>query len=169
MPIKQAKAMLPNIPDEVFDGFLSPLIDSFGWPFSSVSQILDGTEWCRILYPLTLPELSALKWNRKLFTLESHSLYKGSVADLEHIIRNKVENIWAPIGRDSTPCRMSLLWHEADIMETGKFCSPITIAKTPTGWKILDGNHRVAALFTLDLVEKVQIDAWVGSPPVIMA
>lgn len=169
MPIKQAKAMLPNMPDEVFDGFLSPLIDSFGWPFRSVYQILDGTEWYRILSPLTLPELSVLKWNRKLFTLESHTLYEGSIADLELIIRNKEEDVWAAISRDSSPCRVSLLWHEADIQKTGKFCAPITMAQTPFGWKILDGNHRIAALFTLGLVETVKVDAWIGMLPEAMS
>src|SRR6185369_1579068 len=162
-PVKQAKAMFSNMPEDVFNGFLAPLIGSYGWPFRSVYQILDGTEWFRILFPLTLPELHEFRWHRKRFSINNNTLYEGSVVDLKLIIRNKEEDVWAALNRDSTPCRNSLLWHETHIKETRKLFAPVTIAFTPWGYKILDGSHRIAALFDLGLNDTAPVDAWVGS------
>jgi hypothetical protein len=168
-PLAQARMMFPNMPDDIFTEFLQPLIvEDIGWPFNTPTDSLVGTDWYRILYPLTLEALCYFKWFRKVFTITENILYEGSVTDIKLIIRNKAEDIWASIGRDSAPCRNSLLWHEADIQKTGKFRAPVTIAYTPFGLKILDGNHRVAALFPLGLMEIVQVDAWIGCPPEMM-
>ena len=165
-PLEQARVMFPNMPDEVFAEFLQPLIiEDIGWPFCNPNDSLVGTDWYRILYPLTLEALCYFKWFRKVFTITENLLYEGSIADIKLIIRNKTENIWASIGRDSTPCRNSLLWHEVDIQKAGKFRAPVTIAYTPLGLKILDGNHRIAALYTLGLVDTFKVDAWVGISP----
>jgi hypothetical protein len=47
-PIERAKSMLPNIPTDVFDKFFAPLIiNDIGWPFFSIYDSLNGTDWYR--------------------------------------------------------------------------------------------------------------------------
>lgn len=160
-----ARTMLPNMPTEVFDEFLKPLIISYGWPFRTVYVPLNGTEWCRIFYPLTLVSLSQLIWIRREFILKKESLCPNSQSDIGYVILNKTEDVWAAIGRDSQPCRNSLLWHEKFISETGRLSAPVTIAFTVDGLRILDGNHRIAALFTLGLIDTFKVDGWIGISP----
>lgn len=156
--------MFPNMPPEVFDTFLVPLINDIGWPFLSTNTPLNGTDWLRILSPLTLVDLSQLKWVRHVFPFDDSLFYPDSLADIELIIQNKTSDVWAFVGRDSTPCRNSLLWHEARALETRRLCTPITIARTNFGMKLLDGNHRIAALITTGLIHEIPIDAWIGEP-----
>jgi len=156
------RTMLATMPTEVFDKFLKPLINSYGWPFRTILTSLVGTEWHRILHPLTLESLSQLKWIRHEFILKKESLCPSSLSDIGYVIENKTRNIWAFIGRDSQPCRDSLIWHEKFIAETGRFSAPVTITLNIDGLRILDGNHRIAALFTLGLVGTFKVDAWVG-------
>jgi hypothetical protein len=74
--IKRAKTMLPNIPDEVFDLFLSPLItNNIGWPFQSLADALYGTDWQRIFYPFTLLGISQLVWERHCFFVNKDILW----------------------------------------------------------------------------------------------
>lgn len=162
---KIARTMLPNIPAEVFDEFLKPIIIDIGWPFRTIYTLLEGTDWHRILYPLSLVSLSQLKWVRQQFFLKHESLCPISQEDIRYVILNKTEDVWALVGRDSQPCRDSLLWHEKFTSETGSFSAPVTIAMTYLGLKILDGNHRIAALYTLGLLDTHKVDAWIGISP----
>jgi hypothetical protein len=65
--------MLPNIPTEVFENFFVPLIiNDIGWPFLTIYDSLDGTDWYRILYPFSLDSLSKLRWKLSSFFLKVH-------------------------------------------------------------------------------------------------
>lgn len=150
------------MPTEVFDYFLKPIINDIGWPFQSIFSPLAGTDWYRILHPLTLVCLSQLKWVRREFILEKEVFYPSSLADIGYVIANKTKDIWAFVGRDSQPCRDSLLWHEKFITKTGRLSAPVTMVFTTEGFKILDGNHRIASLFTLGIIDTFKVDAWVG-------
>jgi hypothetical protein len=166
--IDRARAMLPLVPPEVFDQFFEPLITrDIGWPFASVDSSLQGTDWLRILHPFTLRDIHHFRWVRNSFLLDKSLLHADSQADISFAILNQTEDIWAKIGRDSEPCRRSTAWHKASILSTGRFCAPVTLARAVGGIKILDGNHRIAALLDLGVQCTVPVDAWIGIPPVV--
>jgi len=162
-PLEKAKHHLPLMPKEVFDGFMAPLIiNDIGWPFTSASDSLAGTDWFRILHPFSLSSLSQLQWKINTFSLNKDILYPSSKDDIDLTIINKTRNVWAYIGRDSEPSRRSLAWHKESIKTTGCLCAPITVAMTGEGVKILDGHHRVAAIFDLGINDTFPVNAWVG-------
>ncbi len=158
----QAISMLNELPARVGEDFLAPLIQDIGWPFKCIKDNLLDTDWHRILYPLTLEQFAQLKWCRKKFLLDKDMLHPVSKDDIHLIIRNQIENVWTAIGRDSEYCRQSTAWHKRSILSARRFCAPVTLAFTADGLKILDGNHRVAALFDTGLCKTVEIDAWIG-------
>jgi len=153
------------MPDEIFNSFLYPLIiNDIGWPFLTVDDSINGTDWYRILYPFSLSSLSKLKWKLSSFLLNKDILCKGSQDDIDMVILNKTEDVWALIGRDSKPSRDSLAWHKKNIITTGRLSAPVAVAFTLFGIKVLDGHHRIAALFDLGLQNTTPIDAWIGEP-----
>lgn len=156
--------MLGELPAEVGQGFLAPLIQDVGWPFQSARDSLLGTDWHRILYPLTLQQFTNLKWLRSTFLFDENLLHPKSRDDIGLVIRNLTENVWAAIGRDSEPSKVSFTYHHSRILRTRDFCAPVTLALTPEGMVVLDGNHRVAALLSSGLAQAVQLDAWIGVP-----
>lgn len=161
--IERAKLILPNMPDEVFDSFMAPLIiNDIGWPFLTAGDSLAGTDWHRILYPLSLSFFCQLRWKITKFYLNKEDLYQDSICDINWTIINKTEDVWALIGRDSKPSRDSLAWHKQFIMMNGRLCTPVALAYTSSGIKVLDGIHRMAALLDLSLNDKLPIDAWIG-------
>lgn len=158
----RAISMLGDLPAEVGEGFLAPLINDVGWPFKGIKDSLYGTDWYRILHPLTLEQFAELSWCRKKFLLNKDLLHPVSKDDVDLVIRNLTEDVWAFVGQDSEPSRKSFAYHRARVLSTHDFCAPVTLALTPVGLKVLDGNHRVAALLDSGVSEVVELDAWVG-------
>lgn len=164
--VLRAISMLSNLPGEVGEAFLAPLIQDIGWPFQRIEESLNGTDWYRIMYPLTLQQFAQLRWNRKTFLLDEQLLHPSSRGDIRLVIRNQTENVWARIGRDSELCRQSTAWHKSQILSAGSFCAPVTLALTSEGFKVLDGNHRIAALLDSGLTQTIPLEAWLGVPNV---
>jgi len=162
--IEKAKSMLSNIPDDAFNSFFAPLIiNDIGWPFLTIHDPLDGTDWFRILFPLSLSSLSKLRWQLSTYFLNKDILHPVSYADLNILISNSIYNIEALFSWYPKKSRERLAWHKKHIETTRRFCTPITVAITSNGIKILDGHHRVAALFSLGLNDSLPVDAWIGS------
>ena len=157
--------MLSNMPAEVFDCFIAPIVGDIGWPFRAPDDPvrLLSAEWLRILHPITLAGLCSAEW-RKIELFAHEQLFcEESRADIRAVIRNKSEDVWACLGRDSEPCRASLLHHERVAVTARRFDSPVTLfALGDNTFKVLDGNHRIAALLTTDLQDKIMIEAWIG-------
>lgn len=167
LEVERARAMLHRVPPDVFNQFFEPIIrNDIGWEFDSRSATLHGSDWFRVLYPVTLPGIICMKWERVNFILDPELLFHYSLGDIELAIKNQTENVWAAIGRDSEASRKSIAWHKAKICETNSFHAPVTLALTPEGIKILDGHHRIAALIDLGLHTSTPVDAWVGVPDV---
>jgi hypothetical protein len=160
----RATSMLSELPAEVGESFLAPLIKDVGWPFKTIEDDFGGTDWDRIMYPFSLRQFSELRWRRKSFFLDKHFLCPVSRADIGLVIRNQTEDVWAEIGRDSEPSRRSTAWHKASILSAGSLCAPVTLALAPEGIKILDGNHRIAALLDLGVQGSIYVNAWIGLP-----
>jgi hypothetical protein len=164
-PKETARSMFPNIPDELFDLWIAPLVISYDWPFHSIYDSLKNTEWLRIFHPYSLSTISQLKWDLDSFFINKNILCPSSYDDINLIIMNKGFNVFAFIGRDSKPSRDSLAWHKEFIVTTRRLCAPIAAVFTNSGIKIFDGNHRIAALLDLNLYNSIPIDAWIGTPP----
>ena len=164
-PIDRAKSMLPNIPTEVFENFFVPLIiNDIGWPFLTIYDSLDGTDWYRILYPFSLDSLSKLRWKLSSFFLNKDILYPGSYDDIKLLILNEIYDMEAFIGWYPKDSRHRLARNKQLIKTTGRFPAPVVFARTSHGMKLLDGHHRVAALFILELHNTIPVDAWIGEP-----
>ncbi len=164
-PIDRAKAMFPNIPADVFDNFFAPLIiNDIGWPSFSIYDALDGTDWYRILYPFSLQTLSKLTWKISSFFLNKDILYPGSYDDIKLLILNEIYDMETLIGWYPKDSRQRLARNKQLIKTTGRFPAPVVFARTSSGMKLLDGHHRVAALFILGLHSTIPVDAWIGEP-----
>jgi hypothetical protein len=53
-------------------------------------------------------------------------------------------------------------WHVEFINRTRSICTPVVMARTNCGFRVLDGNHRLAALFALNLENEISVSAWIG-------
>ena len=154
------REFFPNMPDEVFEDWLGPLIEVKGWPFTSIDDDLQVTdlryilgldntlrEWCTCEWELT--EIDPLKTK---FTI-------GSIQMIQAIISH------AALGQQSATSNVENSTERfsacsAYINEHGNIPKPIVIKPENEGYALMDGNHRLAAFLYLELTTKVP--AWIA-------
>jgi len=155
--------MFPDVPLAVFDMFFKPLIiNDIGWPFLTINDTLNGTDWYRILFPFTLRDLQQLKWRLSKVIFDKDIFHPVTKADIRLVIENSVFNYGALIRGYPKDSGTRLKWHKEFIKTARNFCTPIVLASSSDGLKLLDGHHRLAALFMLDLENTLEVDTWIG-------
>jgi len=159
-PAGRAKAMLPYVPDEVFNMFLAPLIETDGWP-SDTSMPLEQP-WSLWLGTHFLNEFINLRWKRDTLLINENVLHPNSQGDINALISAVFYNSWTPAGYDLAKAKMRVHSQIEIIRRTGHLCAPIVITHTPAGFRVLDGHHRMAAHYTLRLHTTIPVPAWIG-------
>ncbi len=154
--------MLPNMPDEVFEMFIVPLNEH---PASIFDDKPEG-RWFYHFGGLSIEEFSELRWKRATLFFNKDRFHPLSCQDIDTLLefcelpansnRNTLYQGYSPSSREHL-ARLNL-----SILNTGKLNAPIVCIKTRNGYRVLDGCHRLAAAFSLDIRDSIPLDAWVG-------
>ena len=157
------RKFFPIMPDEVHELCLAPLVNIYGWPFSSLDDSTSGTRWERFFGRNSLRFWSSLKWERQCVP------YTASILDQESLQRAQ----WI-----SDHCGLGVLTPTAIIERTKErfwqcvpfvllqqgFPKPLVTIKTDSGLHVVDGYHRLAAVLYVGSPPSFSFDAWVGVP-----
>lgn len=154
--------MFPNMPDDVFNLFMVPFVQSDGWPFLNILNSTEGTIWWKYLGGLSLHQFRQLRWYRSSILLYEYILHPVSNCDVEILIRNHVKGIKTPSVRNVERSKERFRWHVQFIERARCLCAPVIMVITNDGFRILDGVHRISALISIGLNIEVPIDAWLG-------
>lgn len=177
-PKEQAQVMFPNMPDPVFDIWLAPLIETGGWPFTFLKQSTANTGWHRLLDGVSLESIARRVWTRHVIpcSLDAFDhmaiqtilgICAAHIPDWPAIIPNlspdQVRNLLSILrGLKGGQASASFKRSRSYVYEHGKLHTPAVLLQEPSGLKIMDGNHRLAAMFSLPRYETRYIDAWIG-------
>jgi hypothetical protein len=161
--VERAKAMFPNMPDEPFNILIAGLLGTDPWPFSFITESTRGTNWHYHLGGLTLYQFSQLRWNLSMLFVNENILHPDSNNDILRLILDHVLDQETAVRRNITNSKERFLWHKAYIERTGTLSAPIVMIRTGNSFRVLDGSHRMAALYSLRLHHSVAVDAWIGS------
>ena len=168
MNILTARAMLANMPDEVFDIYIAPLIESHGWPFESLdrppSNPIEGRRWFQMFDLQSVQTISQLSWKR----LEIPFAHAGFHPRAHQVVTALINLHVFGVNTFVTPIantREKFFSARAYIQETGTMPVPVILQYDSEGFRILDGNHRLAAMTSFSNNDAGIIDCWVGIPP----
>ena len=163
--IKKAKSMLPNMPNEVFDTWLFPIIrDHNAWPYLNIFSPHPSLQWSKYCGLFTLYDIADLVWDKLPLSFDMTCLDPVSNNTIKVLIKNNVHN-FDTTGRFNVVNSKSRFFGFVEfIQRTGTIPAPIIGVNTDTGLRILDGNHRLSALTYLKLRGKIKCDTWVGHP-----
>ena len=162
--VERAKAMLYKMPPELFNSYMVPFIDDCGWPFHGLFDLTHNTPWYQLFHGLSLYKFSNLQWNLSPIVLHENILHPNSYTDIKLLIADHVFDMETPIRRTVVDSKKRFLWHMEYIKRTRKLCTPIVIMRTESSnFIILDGVHRMSALYALQLHQTVAVDAWTGT------
>lgn len=155
---EQAKATLPNMPTPLFDMFITPLL---GNALNVLSPFGDS-RWFYHFGGLSLYQFSQLRWNISTLLINKDILHPNSNSDIQLLITDHVKNIETPIRRNVMDSKIRFDGLVEYIKRTRCLPAPIVLIRTGYAFRILDGSHRIAALFSLGLNDTIPIKAWLG-------
>ena len=162
-PLEHAQSMFPKMPQDVFDLWLRPFIEEDGWPFSSINDDTKGTVWLQYFWGESIGMVSQLSWERKRLPLSTSLFTPVSMMMIDEIIKAHMCGADIPIAKiKNGKARESFLRSRKFIECAGRVHTPVVVRGELGDFEILDGNHRIAAAFSLGLDESFFLDTWIG-------
>lgn len=159
---------LPNWPLAILDDWLKYFArePDLGWP---PPEPLGDHRWAGILGGKPLSWWHKVTWKKEKVDCDLAKLCQRS-RQLTEMIHNDIHQ-----GRATDVEKRRYKMPVQYLLEHGVFLNALVAMKTPTGMLVLDGYHRVAALYGLLLLPDVffeksnrkkpvmQQDAWIGT------
>jgi hypothetical protein len=155
----------PHMPDELFDMWIKPEIASRGWPFRGDETIVSDPAWAKYLRNHGPHFWRAVRWNRvsqSFVGIPIEKRAKDLTNKLACFAREFAETGFTPPGliKGSLPKILAL----ADVTNAnGEIPKPLVCLVQGDEWWLMDGHHRLAALFLLGTEETTPFDCWLGT------
>jgi hypothetical protein len=159
--LEKARKMLPKMPQEVFDLWIAPLVESDGWPFNTVMDIAIG-RWGTYLDGHTLNSLSNLNWKRQNLSSQFTGFSPNTKRLILALMKQYVFGVQTLQGRiKNGPARFRRALDYIRAYRT--LPRPVILIQNFFHYDLMDGNHRLAALMASGLANQVNVPAWIGS------
>jgi hypothetical protein len=85
------ETFFPSMPHDVFNMWLDPIVDKYGWPFSSITDSYEETKWKYVLgYNETLASWHSSKWELQKLKWGSIKLSFVEFCDISKLEVNAV-------------------------------------------------------------------------------
>ena len=153
------------MPDQLFDMWIRPEIERRGWPFSGNEKIVADDAWAKYLRNLGPHFWSQVRWNRVNQTLVGIPIEKRALNlanALAEVGRKFVETgIAEPTLVKDSPQKVAAL---ASVMKSSRnFPKPLVCLVQGNEWWLMDGHHRLAAMFMQKEINNFPFEAWLGT------
>ena len=171
------QSLLPNFPDEIIDQWLLPYAILKGWPPQEAHGELFG-EWRYLLGTSTnLTYWKNIKWNYESLDFQVNDLDDSSKDSVLQTISSAVFGKETMISRCISDLKERFDRIVKYISEHGFFPVAPVLVRSNGKYKLMDGNHRIAAYFycsgyitqspAREIVLKTQLHQsyWIGIEP----
>ena len=156
------REFFPNMPDELFDKWLHPIIEAQGWPFSSTSDDLQASDW-KYNFGInhTLKQWTECEWELVEIPLIFANFKSFTLDTISDIISNAVEGI--PTCTTDLIGGKDRFWACASFYRAnGTVPWPIVVYELDDFIRIVDGFHRLAAIIHIGFSPEFKVPAWVA-------
>ncbi len=156
-----ARQVLHRMPQEVFDVYIEPLVRVYGWHFQTEDASAAFTAWRGILGGQSLKCIANLSWKRQELTALHTAFHPDSKFRVGILIGQNMKG--QAIRTNIADTKARFLKARRFIARTAKMPTPPVLMRTFSGYLILDGHHRIAAMLSLSPSAGFTFRAWVGS------
>ena len=163
MSLNTARSIFRNMPDEVFDMWIAPLIGDHGWPFRSATDSTTGTHWHRYFAERGIQVIAQLRWNRREMPFASVRFHPVSQSTIDALRRHHTFGIWNSQIAALKDSAERFTGFQKLVQRDGRIPAPCVLMCEALSYTILDGHHRIAALASMPSGESFTLDAWIGS------
>ena len=153
------------MPDEVFAIYIEPLIQTHGWPSASLEAMPMSSEalrWFQMFDRQSIQTISQLSWKRHTARFSFTAFHPRSQQVIAAIIEHHSGGFHAAIA-NVADTRAKFFRARDYIARTGRMPVPVVLQQDPMGLRILDGNHRLAAMASFPNSGDGIVDCWIGS------
>ena len=158
------REFFPNMPDEVFEMWIEPMIDSKGWPFTESNLSTVGTKWFHVFgfeYPLTY--WRAIKWSLVELEIFTEKVNDNTHAVFHCIALHGITGRYTTVTAGLTDSQLRFRACAEFIKDKGILPKPIIAIREKNGsLKIIDGNHRISAYILINKTNQLSgiVKAW---------
>jgi len=162
MNTQVARKLLANMPDEVFGIYIVPLIQLHGWPFESLdTQSPDTALWMLMFDNQSVKMINQLSWKRYEMPFSLAVFHPRAQRTIFGLLDEHIRGIPTPYANViNTKARFRSC--REFIARTGRMPVPVVLQQDPMGLRILDGNHRLAAMASFANSSNGIVDCWIG-------
>lgn len=162
MSLTIARGIFKNMPDEVFNMYIAPLIALRGWPFTSVHEYAGNSIWFQYFHEHSIKAIAELRWKRCEIPLSQIRLHWLSVNVQKDLTCCHLFGIQNHFEHWSGSKEKFLLFRELS-GQSRRVPAPVVLMMDNEVYCVLDGNHRFAAFASLPNISDLVLDCWVGS------
>ena len=165
--LSAARAIMVNMPEEVFNIWLGRLIGRDGskdaWPFVRATQSTHGTRWHQYLDGHSIQAISNLRWRKQQIPASPSLFVPNSRTRLQSIIDAHVHGLRTPCpnlqeGQNGE----SFLRSRDFVLRTSRLPRPAILIRHARDYQIMDGNDRLAAFLSVPHLAGTLFECWVG-------
>jgi hypothetical protein len=161
----RAKAMLPDMPDEVFDLWIRHCVSKSGWPYDSIHDTGDEY-WKGYFLGRPLAVIRNLEWEKTSIQFRL-SMLERPTQEMLHKMKLLDHDKLPPACVGAMVPADSILRYEsakAFIKEEQKIPGFLVLLRTSHGFQIFDGWHRLTAIYALqESLPPLELPCWIAS------
>ncbi|MCA3176939.1 MAG: hypothetical protein ING36_15640 [Burkholderiales bacterium] len=153
------------MPDELYDMWIKPEIASRGWPFSGDEAVVSDPSWAKYLRNHGPAFWRRVVWNRVIEDVERvviEQRAKRITNQLACFAREFSETGFTPPAL--IPGTLPKILALANVTNARRqIPKPLVCLVQPTEWWLMDGHHRLSALWLVPQYESIPFDCWLGT------
>ncbi len=155
------------MPEALFRLWIAPEVQRRGWPFQGDENNVSDPAWSRYLR-----ERGPAFWRTVHWTRIQPYVHDCPIEERALLIARWLAGVGRTFARSgiaeptlvrNSPQKVAAL--AAAIRDQGRMPAPLVFLARKDEWWLLDGQHRLAALFMLDKQQDIRLDSWLGTAP----
>jgi len=159
--VSRARQVFDKMPDEVFNTYIVPLIKFHGWSATSKHSMVSD-RWRRAFDNQRLKTIAELSWQRKELSFTETIFHPDSECRIGWLIAQHTRGANTPLA-NLADTKTRFIKCRQFIARTGRLPVPVILMRDYFSYRLLDGNHRIAALASLSPPPGFLFSVWVGS------
>lgn len=160
--IERARSYFSKMPSEVFDLWIKPGVESYGWGVSNIGQRLDS-DWQGFFSDQSLTFWTTANWQLCNMVFQPDMFASDSWQRVAWIVDNAAKGLETPTANiHNTKQRF---WACASTIAKNRFLpKPLVGYLAPVKVHIVDGHHRLAAAVHLGVTHSSKLPIWIALP-----
>jgi hypothetical protein len=164
MSIQRARLLLRKMPDELFALYMEPLIKEHGFPFY-LPDSPTTWPWTQLFDCHSFKTICELSWQRNEIAFSLAAFHVFSQKQIKGLLQTHILGIQTEFYKDIPNTEARFHRARSYIARTGRMPLPVVVMQDLDGGglRILDGNHRLAAMASFSNSHEGIVDCWIGA------